>query len=123
MGARLDGQALFVGEVLEIRAGSFRRDFVERFVPGLDGVISIDMGGRGRQIKQRGVLRAKSYSQMQEMIAEISLFMDGNTHQLLGPDGEEFADVRMDSFEVGKVRTSGSGVVADYEIVYTQLGG
>ena len=35
---------------------------------------------------------------------------------------EEFECVRMDSFEVKDKSQSGTGPVADYEVVYTQLG-
>jgi hypothetical protein len=94
---------------------------VERAVPGLDGVLSIDMGGRGRKIKQAGVLRAQSQLQMTERIGAISAYMDGDTHTLVIRSGEEFDNLRMDLFKVMEERTSGGGVAVDYEIVYTQL--
>ena len=56
MSVTLDGQNLFDKQQLEIELGSFSRDSIERTSPGLDGVFSIDLGGRGRVIKQRGVL-------------------------------------------------------------------
>jgi hypothetical protein len=121
MSATLDGQILFDEQGLEIRPDSVRRDAVERSVPGLDGVLSIDLGRRGRKIKQRGVLRAGSRSQVNERIAAISAYMDGDTHTLVTASGEEFDNLRMDVFKVTKERTSGGGVVVDYEIVYTQL--
>ena len=37
--------------------------------------------------------------------------------------GEVFEDLRMDSFKVTDERRSGAGMVADYEIEYTQLRG
>jgi hypothetical protein len=46
--------------------------------------------------------------------------MDGDIHTLT-VGGEEFGNLRMDSFKVSDIRTSGGGVAADYEIVYTQL--
>ena len=121
MSASLDGQNLFDGQQLEVELGSIRRDSIERAVPGLEGVLSIDLGGRGKQIKQRGVLRARSRAQMDERIGAISAFMDGNTHTLITGGGKEFDDLRMDVFEVSKERASGGGVAIDYEIVYTQL--
>ena len=121
MSTTLDGQSLFDEQQLEIEPGSVSRDSIERTVPGLDGVLSIDLGGRGRKIKQRGVLRAKSRSQMDDRISVISAYMDGDTHMLVTSSGKEFDNLRMDVFKVSKERTSGGGVAIDYEIVYTQL--
>jgi len=121
MSATLDGQSLFDEQQLEIEPGSISRDSIERAVPGLDGVLSIDLGGRGRKIKQKGVLRAKSRSQMDDRISVISAYMDGDTHTLVTSSGKEFDNLRMDVFKVSKERASGGGVAIDYEIVYTQL--
>jgi hypothetical protein len=121
MSAALDGQSLFDEQQLEIELGSVSRDSIERAVPGLDGVLSIDLGGRIRRIKQKGVLRAKSRSQMSERIGAISAYMDGNTHTLLTSSGEELENLRIDGFKVSKERAGGGGVDIDYEIVYTQL--
>jgi len=121
MSATLDGQNLFDERDLKIERGSVSRDSMERAVSGLDGVLSIDLGGRSSRIKQRGVLRAKSRSQMDDRISAISAYIDGDTHMLVISNGEEFDNVRMDAFKVMKERTSGSGLCCDYEIVYTQL--
>ncbi len=121
MSATLDGQSLFDEQQLEIELGGISRDSIERTVPGLNGVLSIDMGGRGRKIKQTGVLRAKSRAQMDDRISAISAYMDGDTHTLVTGDSEEFDNLRMDVFKVTKKRASGSGVAVDYEIIYTQL--
>jgi hypothetical protein len=121
MNATLDGQDLFEGHAIEIEAGSLSRDSVEKAAPGLDGVLSIDLGGRGRRIKQRGVLRTTSRSQMDGKIGAISAHIDGKTHTLVDINGGRFEDLRMDAFEVTTEKTSGGGIVADYEIVYTQL--
>ena len=121
MSTTLDGQSLFDEQQLEIEPESIGRDSIERTVPGLDGVLSIDLGGRGRKIKQRGVLRAKSRSQMDDRISVISAYMDGDTHTLVTSSGKEFDNLRMDVFKVSKERASGGGVAIDYEIVYMQL--
>lgn len=121
MSASLDGQSLFDSQQLEVELGSIRRDSIERAVPGLDGILSIDLGGRSKEIKQRGVIRAKSRAQMDERISAISTFMDGNTHTLITGGGKAFDDLRMDVFKVSNERAGGGGVVIDYEIVYTQL--
>jgi len=121
MSVTLDGQSLFYGPELRIEPLTSTRDSIERVVPGLSGVLSIDLGGRGRKIKQRGLLRARSRPHMEQMVNAIFAYQDGNTHTLIGSDGQEFDNVRMDSFEVTNERLSGGGIVVDYEIVYTQL--
>ncbi len=124
MNVTLDGQDLFDGSAaggLEIKASSIKRASIERAMPGLDGVISIDLGQRSRQVTQKGVLRAASRAQMDTRISAISAYMDGNTHTLIDDTGRSFTHLRMDVFKVSNERTSGSGVVVDYEIVYTQL--
>jgi hypothetical protein len=121
MSVTLDKQVLFDAQQLAIDVGSFNRASVERMVPGLDGVLSVDLGGRGRKIKQKGTLRAKSRAQLQTRINAISAYMDGKTHTLATGTDEEFNDVRIDSFKVNGERASGADMVVDYEIVYTQL--
>ena len=121
MRVTLDGQNLFDEQQLEIEPGSNSRDSIERAVAGLDGVLSIDMGGRGRKIKQKGLLQAKSRTQLNNRIDAISAYMDGNIHTLVRSDGEQLNNLRMDSFKVSKERAGGKGIVVDYEIIYTQL--
>ncbi len=121
MKATLDAQMLFDEQALEISAGSFSRDSIERTVPGLNGVLSIDLGRRGRKIKQTGTLRAKSRAQLDERISKIAAFMDGDTHTLITSSGQEITNLRMDSFKPGSEHTDGTGIAVDYEIVYTQL--
>jgi len=121
MKVTLDSQMLFDEQALEINAGSFSRDSIERTVPGLDGVLSIDLGQRGRKLKQAGTLRAKSRAQLDERISKIAAFMDGDTHTLITRSGQEINNLRMDSFKAGTEHADGTGIVTDYEIIYTQL--
>ena len=121
MKTTLDSNILFDEQTLEISTGTFRRDSIERTVPGLDGMLSIDLGQRGRKIKQTGPLRAKSRAQLNQRISKIAAFMDGNTHTLVTNSGQEITNLRMDSFTPGAEHTHGTGIVVDYEIVYTQL--
>jgi hypothetical protein len=121
MSVTLDGQKVFDEQELKIELGSVRRDSRERAIPGLAGVLSVDIGRRSRKIKQRGVLRANSQAQMSNRISAISAFIDGNTHKLVISGDRELYNLRMDTFKVMNERTSGNGVVVDYEIVYTQL--
>lgn len=121
MSVTLDGKVLFDQQQLSIEPNSFHRDSIERKVPGLDGVLSIDLGSHGRTIKQKGVLRAKSRAKLSEQINAISAYMDGKTHTLVTETGEELDNLRMDIFKLSKERIGGSTVETDYEIIYTQL--
>jgi len=121
MKATLDGQVVFDDQELTVVAESWKRGSAERTIAGLDGVLSIDLGLRGRKVIQRGVLRAASESALRERISEISGYMDGVTHTLTTDNGEQFDNLRVDCFEVGKKRFSGNAVCCDYEIRYTQL--
>ena len=121
MKTTLDNIILFDEQALEISAGSFHRDSIERTVPGLDGTLSIDLGQGGRKIKQTGTLRAKSRAKLQERISKIATFIDGNTHTLVTNNGREICNLRMDSLKQGTEHADGTSISTDYEIIYTQL--
>ncbi len=122
MNVMLDGQAIFDEQGLTIAVGSPRRACVERSVCGLDGRLSIDLGARGRKIRQTGMLRAASRAAMNARIGAVAAFIDGATHTLAAADGQAYNNLRMDSFTQISERTSGPGLLVEYEIVYTQLG-
>lgn len=121
MRTTLDGQVLFDEQLLEIEVGSLQRAIKERAAAGLDGVVSIDLGGRGRGLKQKGQLRAVSLQQLQQRIEQISLLMDGKAHTLVTNEGRVFENMRIDKFRVTERNESGGGIVVGYEIEYTQL--
>ena len=121
MRATLDGHDIFAGVDFKIEVGALRRDRIEKSVCGLDGVVSIDLGNRGRVIKQKGILNAVSHKDMQRKIDAINVFIDGCSHSLVTDRGEVFDNLRMDSFKVCGERVSGCEVCCDYEIVYNQL--
>jgi len=123
MSVTLDGQAIFDEQGLTITVGSPSRACVERAVAGLDGTLSIDLGARSRQVRQTGTLHAPSRAAMHACVQAIAAFIDGQTHTLTTADGQVLDDLRMDSFKKVAEYPGGPGVVADYEIVYTQLGG
>ncbi len=123
MSVTLDGQAIFDEQGLTISVGSPSRASLERAVAGLEGMLSIDLGMRSRQIRQTGTLRAASRAAMRARVQTIARHIDGQTHTLVAADGEVFRDLRMDSFQKVAEYPGGPGIVADYEIVYTQLGG
>ena len=120
MSRTLDGQRLFDESQLQIETGSFKRDSIERAAPMLDRIISIDLGRRSRIIKQTGTIRAKSRTDLNRKILAISDFMDGNVHTLV-TEGGQYQNLRMDSFRLTSEQTDGTGILADYEITYTQL--
>jgi hypothetical protein len=118
----LDGQALFDEQDLRIEASSPERASTERSVAGLDGTVSIDLGQRGRKVRQRGVLRAASRAALRSRIDGITTLIDGNAHTLTTADGRRYDRLRLDAFNLLEERTAGAGVVVEYEIVYRQLG-
>ncbi len=122
MNVTLDGTALFDDQGLQLEVGSLNRACIERSICGLDGTLSIDLGERARQIRQAGTLRAPSRTAMQARIGSIAAFIDGNTHTLRIANGQEYRNLRMDSFTQLDERAGGPGVVVEYEIGYTQLG-
>jgi hypothetical protein len=121
MSVTLDGSIVFDGQGLEIELSSIGRESKEKTVPGLDGVISVDLGNRGRKIKQRGTLRARSRPDLQDKIDAIEACIDGEVHTLVTEKQGELSNLRMDSFKARGRRTSGGGVSVGYEIEYRQL--
>jgi hypothetical protein len=123
MSVTLDGQTIFDEQGLMISVDSPARASIERAVAGLDGMLSIDLGTRARQIRQTGTLRAASRAAMRNRIQAIAQFNDGREHTLVTADGQGFPRLRMDSLKKLAEYPAGPGVVAEYEITYTQLGG
>jgi hypothetical protein len=121
MSVTLDNNTLFDEQGLQIEVGSLSRAQVERAICGLEGMLSIDLGARTREVRQKGVLRAVNRAAMQRRIDSIAVFLDGRTHTLTTA-GREYRNVRMDSFRRFDEHTGGQGIVVEYEIVYTQLG-
>ncbi len=122
MRTTLDGETLFDEQDLRIEVDSPPRASTERSIPGLDGTLSIDLGRRPRQLRQRGTLRASSHAQMQMRLLVIESFIDGRTHTLATAGGATYGQVRLDTLRLLATRPVGLGVVVEYEITYTQLG-
>ena len=121
MSVSLDGNKLFDEYQLELITESVTRQRIDMVVAGLDGTASIDLGQRGRVIRQRGILRAATVNQLEQKIGDISAYFDGAKHTLVTSDGRTFENLRIDRFESGKRQSAGDHVVCDYEIVYRQL--
>ena len=122
MSTTLDGKALFDEQDLKIQVGTWQRASIERAIPGLDGMVSVDLGRRSRTIRQRGILKASSQTAMHSRLNTIEALLDGDTHTLVTNDGQTYVNLRMDALTPLDRDTSGVGAVVEYEIVYTQLG-
>ncbi|MFA5422692.1 MAG: hypothetical protein WC374_02420 [Phycisphaerae bacterium] len=120
MTTTLNGQSLFDERTLKIEIAGTSRESHRRKIAGLDGEIAIDLGARGRTIKQTGSLRAASKAALLDRIGAIGDYMDGYTYTLQS-DGQTFDNVRIDSFKTNNERPGGAGLIIDYEIIYTQL--
>ena len=116
-----NGERLFGGGQHLVLAMSWRRESVERGFAGLDGVLSIDLGMRGRTLKQRGRLSAGSVVAMAELTDDISSYIDGQAYTLVDQNGISYGNVRMDSFKLSGPIAVGNQASCEYEIVYTQL--
>ena len=105
----------------DFEAGSLRRKIVERSVNALDGVASIDLGSRGRDIAIEGVLRAASGKGIDSLTDMIEAKMDGGDCVLSIDDGREFGDVRIDVFETAERQFGGSSVSCKCKLQCKQL--
>ena len=112
---------MFDEQGLRVELGSIARATIERAIAGLDGVIGVDLGQRGREIAQKGTLRAPSKNQLYDRIGGIADYMDGYAYTLVANDGRTFENVRIDVFKLDNERTDGRGLAVDYQIIYTQL--
>jgi hypothetical protein len=121
MATTLNGQNLFDERTLQIEIGSVSRDSIQRSVAGLDGVVGIDLGRRGRIIKQTGSIKARSKAELDDRLGSIREYMDGYAYTLITSRGERFENIRIDSFRTQNEHHNGTGLTVDYEIIYTQL--
>ena len=116
-----DGKALFGDGADVIEPQSWRRETLDRSFGGLDGVLSVDLGQRGRVLKQRGSLVAGSVGGLDSVIRDISDYIDGQSYVLSDQNGISYANVRMDRFALLEPIAAANQVRCEYEIIYTQL--
>ena len=119
MAAVLDSTIRF--EQLGLEVGSRVRDSIKRSISGVDGVLSIDLGMREREITVKGLLRAVSVELLFAREDAIAELIDGQMHILESANGTEFRNLRIDSFEVTQQDYSGGGVCSEFTIRFTQL--
>lgn len=118
---RFDGQALFGLGKHVVKVSSRKREQVERGFGGLDGMVSIDLGERGRSIQQVGTLISQSVAELGVVKDRIEAYIDGMAYVLIDQDGRSLGQVRMDTFEAKDVVVLASQVRCGYDIQYTQL--
>lgn len=118
----LDGKKLFGSGECTLKVGSWRRKTAEKSFAGVDGSISIDLGRRGRTLKQQGWLTAASKAALRKQCDEISAYLDGYAYELVDANGTVYANVRMDSFQLLTELCTASPMRCEYEITYTQIG-
>ena len=116
-----DDQKLFGNGPYTIVALSWQRKTIEKGFAGLDGVLSIDLGMRGRKLKQKGRLVANSATALVKQINTITSYINGKTYTLLDQNGTSYANVRMDNFNPLEPVGKASQTRCEYEIIYTQL--
>ena len=122
MKANLDGTVYFDETPAELIVKNWKRDYINRCVAGLDGVINIDMGKRQREIIQAGTLRAVSSQALDKKIDAVNNLIDGQSHTLVWNNGDSFANLKINSFEIAQRHLSGAGSNCNYKICYIQLG-
>ena len=116
-----DGKALFGDGSDVIVPQYWRRETLDRSFGGLDGVLSVDLGLRGRVLKQRGSLVAGSVGGLEAVIRDISAYIDGQSYALRDQNGISYANVRIDRFALLEPIVAANQVRCEYEIIYTQL--
>jgi len=118
----LDGKTVFGHGDHTLQVGSWGRETMERCFAGVDGMVSVDLGRRGRKLKQRGWLTAVSKAALQKRCEEISAYIDGQAYELVDSNGTVYGKVRMDSFGLLREICAANPVRCEYEVTYTQLG-
>ncbi len=115
----IDGEVKI--EEASFEAGSVHREIIERGACGLDGVASIDLGSRGRDISIEGVLRAASGIGLDSVTGMIEAKMGEGVCKLSIDDGRDFGDVRIDVFEMYDRQFGGSSVNCKCKLLCKQL--
>lgn len=118
---RLDGQELFASGPAGLLPGPQARELRQRGLAGLDGLVVVDLGRRGREITQTGRLQADTLESLQDQFAAIEAFADGNEHSLEDDLGRRFPRVLLESFQLTTPIQRGRGYFCDYRAQYREL--
>lgn len=117
---RLDGETLFDSGPHTLTAGPWQRELQRRAFNGLDGELTLDLGRRGRSMKQAGRLSADSVEALQALIDAIEAFNDGRPHTLIDPNGREQPRVLITRFALTTPVNAGRLAWCDYTLDYQQ---
>jgi hypothetical protein len=117
----LDGLDLFSSGPCELIAGSWQRELLRRGLPGVDGEVVLDLGARGRSLRQTGRLQAVGAAELGAMADAIACVQDGGVHTLVDHHGCTYANVLLREFELTTPVAAGRGIWVDYAIEYVQL--
>lgn len=104
-----------------LRAGSAKRDAPLRSAPGVNGLLSLELGWRGRMLHQRGTVRAASRAGLRKIITRLQGLIGGEPVTLRTADGRYFSDLRIECYKLMREQISGAGYVVELEIEYIQL--
>jgi hypothetical protein len=116
----IDGNSLFDRDA-RIESGPETEQVLEKSSPGLDGIVSISMGRRKRSLKQTGTLRALGRAGLENRKECIRALVGSGDHRIVSEQTSPLMNVRIDSVAFGAERFSGTGIVCEYTINYTQL--
>lgn len=119
MQAVLDGRIVFGHRKLD--EGTVKRASVQSGVNSVDGVVNIDLGKRGRVIKQQGVVHGSCVDAVRDRVYEISALIDGEVHSLKVPGGRVYENLLVRSVTARRPGVSGSIAACRVEIEYEQL--
>jgi len=119
---KFDNQQFFDHGQHIIEVMSWRRGNVQRGFAGLDGMVSMDLGRRERNLRQYGYLAASSIEALTALGEDIAAYIDGQVYEMIDQNGRCYSQVRMDSFTTSAELMAGNQARCKYEIIYTQLG-
>ncbi len=114
-------ESIFVDEQ-NIRARSWTRQHADKSGAGVDGVVSVDLGRRTRELSQQGTLRALSREGLQKVIDQIESLAGTGEITIRTERGQVYSHLRMDQFEAGYIFFAGVGVCCEFTARYCQLG-
>ena len=117
----LDGQTVFDSGPHNITPGPWQRSIQRRGFAGLDGETILDMGMRSRTITQDGRLQAATAGDLDTLITNIEVFVDGQLHTLIDNHSRSFPDVLVEQFETSTPIRKGRGYWCEYTVLYRQL--
>ncbi|MGB8226606.1 MAG: hypothetical protein WCE45_07075 [Sedimentisphaerales bacterium] len=120
MKAALDDKIFFAEGSFELEVKSPQRSIIQRSAAGLDGQINIDLGSRGRKLIQKGQLRARNQTELQQQIGVINELIDGNLHVLKCSDGNVFENLLIEEFQTEPFISGGAHTSCQYQITYKQ---